>query len=235
MNARARRGRPAGRGAGAAACVRACALSACMRACLHGRVLGEGRVAVRQLQQRDAKGPDVRGAAVPAALHHLHAAGSGHACARVCPVAAGRAADGGRACMLQLRFIISAPPTHPPTSGAIQQGVPTIVMRPLLSPPQAATRSNVVAHPKSPSLTHPAPLTSMLPALTSLHAPRDGARGVGARGSGGTGEWGHGGGRQRQGQIIACHNHLSPTSARPPLTHVHEHPYSPPARSHFSS
>ena len=36
---------------------------------LHGRVPGEGRVPVRQLQDRDAERPDVRGSIVPAGDH----------------------------------------------------------------------------------------------------------------------------------------------------------------------
>ena len=58
--------------------------------------------------------------------------------------------------------------THPMvcsmTSGAIQQGVPTNVMRDLLSVPQEVPRSMVAETPKSASLTMPSVSTRMLPA-----------------------------------------------------------------------
>jgi hypothetical protein len=148
---------------------------------LHGGILGERRVAVGHLQQRDAKRPDVGRRAVPLGVSGVGRLGvgiwgenNGRGEGRTANGARGhdrwtrRVARAAAGPAPQPRRPLPAPGAHSvcsSTSGAIQHGVPTNVFRltrPL--PPHSPPRSIVALTPKSPRATWPSLSTRMLPA-----------------------------------------------------------------------
>lgn len=128
---------------------------------LHRREARKGRVPVRELQDRDPERPDVRQRVIPArASGRLGPArraqeqtgGGGPQCERHASQAGADAAGAAHPVVCSM------------TSGAIQHGVPTNVLRAMFWLPHEPPRSMVAATPKSASITWPLASIRMLPA-----------------------------------------------------------------------